>query len=194
MVLQMKVSPMEQIKDADKIKMVTPVEWEATHIESHIKLNAAVEQFYSLFNGLIQWIHWILDKQEEAEEVYSASFSKLNDSIEELGNQIKWLVSSIEEINKKLKEWWKHLSRRYEWILDTDKEIDVELDAIQDLWKDYLVNVVINSVKANQWTKEYKFPQTSVAKGEYKPIISLVAKEWEHAVLEYDFTLILTEI
>jgi predicted RNase H-like nuclease (RuvC/YqgF family) len=194
MVLQMKVSPMEQIK---KVKMIRPTEWEDTHLEAHKNINAAISQFYGLFDELVKEIDSISKKYEDAEEKSFASFSKLEKEIKWLEKEVKELNKNIEDINSKLREGRKFLTRRYEWIVDTDSETVVGLETITDddlKWKQYLANIVVNEASPNQWTIEYTFPKTSLVSWEYTPRITLKAKEWEHAVLEYDFTIILIEV
>jgi len=186
---------MEQIKE--RVRMIKPKEWEDTHLEAHEKINAAISQFYGLFDDLIGEIKSIENMHEDAEDRNFASFSKLTDEIKELRREIKSLEMDIDKINRKLDEWGKYITWRYEWILDTDKETTVDLETIGDeelKWRHYLANIVIHEASPNQWTAEYKFPQTSLAFWEYTPRMYLKAKEWEHAVLEYDFTVILTEI
>ena len=192
MVLQMKVSPMEQIK---KISMIKPEEWADTHLEAHERINSAITQFYGLFTNLISQFKSISNKQEDAEEKNSTSFSKLKEDVDWLKKDIQWLTKSIEEISIKLNKWREFQTKNYNWIVDTDKETVIELDPITDLkWWHYLVNIVVNEALPNQWAISYSFPQTSIVEWEYTPRVSLKAKEWEHAVLEYDFTVILTEI
>ena len=70
----------------------------------------------------------------------------------------------------------------------------MELEPIELDGNRYLVNIRINEAAPNQWTMAYMFPDVSIASGNYTPVIHLMAKEWEHAVLEYDFTVILTQI
>lgn len=185
---------MEQVK---KVSMIRPKEWEDTHLEAHENINAAITQFYGLFDKLVKEIDSISKKYEDAEWNNFASFSKLDKEIKWLKKEIKELNKNIEEINVKLREGRKFLTRRYEWIVDTDSETMVELETITDddlKWKQYLANMVVNEASPNQWAIEYMFPKTSLVKWEYTPRITLKAKEWEHAVLEYDFTVILTEV
>lgn len=194
MVLQMKVSPMEQIKE---INLIKPEEWAATHLEAHEKINAAITQFYGLFNDIFNQVKSLLKRHEDAEEKNSVSFSKLKTDIDWLKKDIQWLTKEIEKINVKLSEWRKFFTRRYEWIVDTDKETVVELDPITDedlMWRQYLANIVVNEALPNQWAMAYSFPNTSLVFSEYTPRVYLSAKEGEHAVLEYDFTVILTEV
>lgn len=194
MVLQMKISPMEQIK---KVDMVKPEEWADTHLQAHEKINAAITQFYGLFNDIVKEIKTLYSIHEDAEDGNFASFSQLRDDIKWLKKEIRQLNKSIEEINVKLNEWRKFLTRRYEWIVDTDKETLVELETITDedlKGRQYLANIVINEALPNQWAIAYSFPNTALVFWEYTPRISLKAKEWEHAVLEYNFTIILTEV
>lgn len=195
MVLQMKTNTMEQPKE--KIRMIRPVEWENTHLEAHENINAAITQFYELFDWLIWQLNSIEKNNGDAEERNFASFSKINDEIKWLRKDIKWLMDKIDEINDRLKEWWRYLAKKYDWIVDTDSETTVELDTItnEDLkWRTYLANIVVNEASPNQWAIEYSFPKTSLVQWEYTPRIHLKAKDGEHAVLEYDFTVILTEI
>ena len=185
---------MEQIK---KVSMIRPKEWEDTHLEAHENINAAITQFYGLFDELVKKIDSISKKHEDAEWNNFASFSKLTKEISGIKKEIKELNKSIEEINVKLRGGRKFLTRRYEWIVDTDSETMVELETITDddlKWKQYLANIVVNEALPNQWAIEYMFPKTSLVSWEYTPRITLKAKEWEHAVLEYDFTIILTEV
>lgn len=186
---------MEQPKE--KIGMIRPQEWADTHLEAHENINAAITQFYGLFEDVIKEINSIKKKQEDADERNFASFSKIDMKIEWINNWIKLLVNKVQELENKLKEWWKFLTRRYQWIVDTEKETTFDLEPITDedlRWVQYLASVVINEELPNQWTEKYSFPKTSLIFDEYTPRIYLKAKEWEHAVLEYDFTIILTEV
>lgn len=196
-VLQVKFNPMEQIKETEKIRMIDPIEWNTNHLEAHEKLNEAVTQFYWLFDSLIKGINFLGKIHEDAEDANFASFSKLRVKIDELKDEIKKLNKGIDLINAKLQEWWRFMTRRYEWILDTDTETIADLEPITDddlKWRNYLANIVVNEAIPNQWTMTYSFSQTSLVHWEYKPRVYLMAKQWEHAVLEYDFTVILTEI
>lgn len=186
---------MEQPKE--KIGMIRPQEWADTHLEAHESINAAITQFYGLFEDVIEEINSIEKKQEDADERNFASFSKINDEIKWLRNDIKWLMDKIDEINDRLQKWWKYLAKKYDWIVDTDSETTVELETMTDeelKWRTYLANIVVNEASPNQWAIEYSFPKTSLVQWEYTPRIHLKAKDGEHAVLEYDFTIILTEI
>ena len=183
---------MEQIKE--KIKLINPVEWEATHLDAHKHINSAITQFYWLFDWIVDEINSLAKKYEDAEEKNSTSFSKLKEEINVLKECIKLLTQNIIDLNWKVEEWWKFITRNYEWIVDTDKETIVDLDPITDLKWAYLANIVVNESLPNQWVIAYSFPQTSIVQWEYTPRVYLKAKEWEHAVLEYDFTIILTEI
>lgn len=186
---------MEQPKE--KIGMIRPQEWADTHLEAHENINAAITQFYGLFEELIWELNSIEKKYKDADERNFASFSKIDMKIEWINNWIKLLVNKVQELESRLKEWWKFLTRRYQWIVDTEKETTVELEPITDedlRWVQYLASVVINEELPNQWAEKYSFPKTSLIFDEYTPRIYLKAKEWEHAVLEYDFTIILTEV
>lgn len=185
---------MEQIK---KVKMIRPIEWEDTHLDAHKNINAAITQFYGLFDDLFWRIEEIITEHKDAEGENFASFSKINKDIKWLRKDIKWLMDSVKWINDKLNEPRRFVTKRYEWIIDTDKDTVVELETIWDeelKGKQYLANIVVNEALPNQWAESYSFPKTSLVKWEYTPRLSLSAKEWEHAVLEYDFTVILTEI
>lgn len=186
---------MEQPKE--KIGMIRPQEWADTHLEAHESINAAITQFYGLFEDVIKEINSIEKTHKDADERNFASFSKIDMKIEWINNWIKLLVNKIQELENRLKEWWKFLTRRYQWIVDTEKEAIFDLEPITDedlRWVQYLASVVINEESPNQWAEKYSFPKTSLIFDEYTPRIYLKAKEWEHAVLEYDFTIILTEV
>ena len=182
---------MEQVK---KVTMINPEEWADTHLEAHKNINSAIVQFYWLLNDLIWEINSLTDMQKDAGDKRFASFSELKDDINWLKKSVESLCETIEHINNRLDQWRKFVTKNYEWIVDTDKDTTVELDSITDLAWDYLVNIVVNEETINPWVKSYSFPKTSLVNWEYTPRLSLVAKEWEHAVLEYDFTVILTEI
>ena len=188
---------MEQIKETEKIRMIKPEEWAQTHLEAHEKLNEVVKQFYWLLNDLIKRYNTLAKEQEDAEEKNFASFSKLEEKIDDLKYDIRELNKWIEIINEKLEKGWRFLTRRYEGILDTEWDINAVFDPITEdelKWRTYLANTVVNEVIPNQWTMTYSFPQTSIVHWEYEPHLYLKAKDGEHAVLEYDFTIILTEV
>ena len=177
--------------------MIRPKEWEDTHLEAHQNINAAITQFYELFDDVIRKLNSVEHTYVDAERKNFASFSKINEDISWIRKEIKKLNKNLEEMNNKLSEWRRFITWKYDWIVDTDKETTVELETIWDeelKGKQYLVNIVVNEAQPNQWTEEYKFPQTALIFGEYTPRIYLKAKEWEHAVLEYNFTAILTEV
>ena len=188
---------MEQIKETEKIRMIKPEEWAQTHLEAHEKLNEVVKQFYWLFNDLIKRYNTLAKEQEDADEKNFASFSQLKDIIEDIQWEIKELNKSIKDINDKLERGWRFITKNYNWIVDTDMETVVELEPITDdelRWRNYLANIIVNEASPNQWAIAYSFPKTSLVRWEYTPRISLKAKDGEHAVLEYDFTIILTEV
>ena len=190
----MKVSLMEQIK---KVTMIKPEEWADTHLEAHLKINSAITQFYGVLDDLISEINSFTDKQKDAEEKSLASFSKLKKDISGLSKSIESLSKSIDAINTRLSEWRKFLTRRYEWIVDTEKETTIELETIWDedlKWRQYLATVVVNEALPNQWAESYSFPKTSLVFWEYTPHLYLKARDGDHAILEYDFTVILTEV
>lgn len=186
---------MEQIKE--KIKQINPVEWEATHLDAHKHINSAITQFYWLFDEVVNEFNSLAKIYEDAEEKNSTSFSKLREEIGILKECIQLLTQNILDLNEKLNEKRKFLTRNYEWIVDTDRETTIDLEPITDedlKGKTYLANIVVNESLPNQWAIAYSFPNTSIVQWEYTPRVYLKAKEWEHAVLEYDFTIILTEI
>ena len=186
---------MEQPKE--KIGMIRPQEWADTHLEAHESINAAITQFYGLFEDVVKEINSIEKTHKDADERNFASFSKIDMSIEWIRNWIQLLVNKIQELEDRMKEWWRYITKRYEWIVDTEGNSVIELDTIWDeelKGKHYLANIVVDKELPNQWTAAYNFPDTSLVFWEYTPKIYLMAKEGEHAVLEYDFTIILTEI
>ena len=77
---------MEQIK---KVKMIRPIEWEDTHLEAHENINAAITQFYGLFDKLIKELKVISNKYEDAESKSFASFSKLTKEVTGLKKEVK---------------------------------------------------------------------------------------------------------
>lgn len=177
--------------------MIRPKEWEDTHLEAHQNINAAITQFYELFDDVIRKLNSVENTYVDAERKNFASFSKINEEISWIRKEIKKLNKNIEEIKDKLNEWRKFLTVRYDGIVDTDSETIVELDPIKDedlKWKQYLTSIAIHEAQPNQWTEEYKFPQPALVFDEYTPRIYLKAKGGEHAVLEYNFTIILTEV
>lgn len=186
---------MEQPKE--KIGMIRPQEWADTHLEAHENINAAITQFYGLFEELIWELNSIEKKYGDAEDRNFASFSKIEMDIEWIRNWIKLLVNKVQELEKRIDKWGNSITRRYQWIVDTDLESVIDLDPITDedlRGRQYLATVVVNEVSPNGWTATYTLPKTSLVSGEYTPSIYIKAVDGQHAVLEYDFTIILTEI
>lgn len=193
---------MTQIKpkwlgEIKQVKLINPVEWENTHIEAHELLNRAISQFYSHLKNTQEIIEEIKISIRDVDDKYSSVFSKLWKEIKDMKSEytktLGSIVSKIETLEEKINKPKKYLVKNFEWILDTDTQIVSELDKIELDWT-YLVNIVVKECIPNWWVITYSFPQTSIAANEYTPHVYLMAKEWEHAVLEYDFNVILTEI
>lgn len=180
----------------EKIKLIEPQEWANTHIESHKELNRYVTQFYSRLNNIEKEVNEIQKSVSELDGEYSSSFSEIDKIKKELNKANETLGSMAEEINKlkdKSEQWRKYLVKHFEWILDTDTEIVSELDKIELDWT-YLVNIVENEIIKNESVMAYAVWHTVIANNEYTPRVYLLSTLWWHAVLEYDFTVILTEI
>ena len=185
---------MDKIKT---IKLTKPVEWENTHIKAHEEINLAISQFNSHLNNLIDEHKNLAKMYEDADNRLTASFSEINKlkkENKELKETIGSIVKEIKNLKEDMSKWGKCLSINYEWIVDTDTQIVMELDDIELDWKQYLVNICVNEVIPNQWTLMYTLPDVSLTSVKYTPKVYLMAKQWEHAVLEYDFNVILTEI
>lgn len=184
----------------DKIKILNltkPVEWENTHIQAHEEINKAISQFNSHFNNIIDEHNNLARMYEDADNRLTASFSEINKlkkENKELRETLVCMADEIRDLKEEIAMWGKCLSMNYEWILDTETEVSMELEQIELDNRKYLVNIRINEAAPNQWTEAYMFPDVSIASWTYTPVIHLKAKEWEHAVLEYDFTVILTQI
>ena len=187
----------EWLGEIEQIKLISPVEWEDTHIEAHELLNRAVSQFYSHLKNTQEIIEEIKISIRDVDDEYSSAFSKLEKEIKDMESEhtktLDSIVSKIEMLEEKVSKPKKYLVKNFEWILDTDTQIVSELDKIELDWT-YLVNIVVKECVPNWWVITYSFPQTSIATNEYTPHLYLMAKEWEHAVLEYGFNVILTEI
>lgn len=198
----MKTRTMTQIKskwlgEIEQVKLINPVEWESTHIEAHELLNRAISQFYGRLKNTQEIIEEIKISIRDVDDECSSAFSKLEKEIKDVESEytktLDSIVSKIEMLEEKVSKPKKYLVKNFEWILDTDTQIVSELDKIELDWT-YLVNIVVKECVPNWWVITYSFPQTSIATNEYTPHVYLMAKEWEHAVLEYDFNVILTEI
>lgn len=184
----------------DKIKILNltkPVEWENTHIQAHEEINKAISQFHSHFNNVVDEYNNLIKMFQETDGKLTSSFSEINKlkkENKELRETLVCMAEQIKDLKEEMSKWGKYLSINYEWIVDTDTEVAMELDTIELDGNKYLVNIRINEASPNQWTMAYMFPDLSIASGSYTPVIHLMAKDWEHAVLEYDFTVILTQI
>lgn len=184
----------------DKIKvlnLIKPIEWENTHIKAHEEINKAISQFGSHLNNIVDEHNNLAKMYEDADNRLTASFSeiqKLKKDNKELKETLVCISDKIKDLKEDISKWGKYLSVNYDWIVDTDTEVAMELEQIELDGNKYLVNIRINEASPNQWTMVYMFPDVSIASGSYTPTIHLMAKEWEHAVLEYDFTVILTQI
>lgn len=182
----------------DKIKVLAltkPVEWENTHIKAHEEIINTISQFQNHLNNIIDNINKLISEYEDVNNRLTTHISHIlelnktdKDILEEL-NSINARIDKLENTDHTKK----YIVQKYEWILDTDTEVCIDLDPIELGWT-YLVNIVVNEVIPNKWTMTYSFWNTSIAAEKYTPHVYLMAKEWEHAVLEYDFTVILTEL
>lgn len=176
-----------------KVVLIEPEEWKNNHIEAHKLLNRAVASFVNQIDSLSKNIQ---DTEHNAGEKYASAFSEIKELKKEIKKINETLGSTdgkITELKEECNKWGKYLVRNYEWIIDTDSQTVVELEEIVLDWN-YLVNIVPCEVIPNSWTEIYSLPQTSIATGSYTPKAYLMAKQWEHAVLEYDFNVILTQI
>lgn len=173
------------------VVLIEPEEW--SHIDAHKLLNRAVASFANQMENLSEKIQEV---NFNAGEKYSSAFSEVNKikgDIEELRKTIGKISDKIDTLQTEIKKPKEYITKNFEWIIDTDTQTVSELEKIELNWA-YLVNIVVNEVIPNWWTMTYSFPQTSIAKNEYTPRVYLMANEWEHAVLEYDFTVILTPL
>ena len=182
--------------EENKINLIDPVEWENTHIESHRELNRYVRQFYSRLNNIDNKIDEALASIRNVDEDKSSAFSKINKiekDIEYIHETLGCMAEEIKNLKDNCNKWRKYIVKNFEWILDTDTEALVELEKIE-LDGVYLVNIVENEIIKNDSTIAYSIWHTAIANGEYTPRVYICSKIWWHAVFEYDFTVILTEI
>lgn len=186
------------------IKTIEPKEWEDTHLLAHEKINSCLVLLWEYVNNIIWELNTVNNFSNKAAEETSAAVSELEKTlskkiwqIKEQLNEFNETLGSMAEQIKKLKDkseqWRKYLVKHFEWILDTDTEIVSELDKIELDWT-YLVNIVENSITKNDSTTHYDIWHTAIANNEYTPKVYIKSKIWWHAVFEYDFTVILTEI
>ena len=181
--------------EESKINLINPVEWENTHIESHKELNRYVWQFYNRLNKLEGKVEKIVNTISELDGEHSSSFSeidKIKKDIKKTNETLGCMAEQIKDLKENCNKWRKYLIRNYEWILDTDTESTATLETIELDWT-YLVNIVENDIVKNPEVDAYSLWHTAIASNEYTPQVYLTSKWW-HAVLEYDFTVILTEI
>ena len=186
------------------IKTIEPKEWEDTHILAHERINSCLVSLWEYVNNIIWELNTVNNFSNKAAEETSAAVSELERTfskkiwqIKEQLNEFNETLGSMAEQIKKLKDkseqWRKYLVKHFEWILDTDTEIVSELEKIELDWT-YLVNIVENSITKNDSTTRYDIWHTVIANNEYTPKVYIKSKIWWHAVFEYDFTVILTEI
>lgn len=178
-----------------EIKLIEPQEWENTHIESHKELNRYVIQFYSRLNNIEDKVDEIWCSISDIDGDCSSSFSEINKikkDIKKINETLGCMAEEIKNLKEKVNSWRKYLVKNYEWILDTDTESLATLETIELDWT-YLVNIVDNETVWNPEVASYSLWCTAIANNEYTPQVRLTSKWW-HAVLEYNFTVILTEI
>lgn len=179
-----------------KITLIEPVEWEDTHIESHKKINKGL----NILSGCLEDVEKVVDNLSKEIKNIKENISdkkdinKLKDNIKTLWETVGSIVSEIKNLNEKVNRRRKYYVQTYEWILDTNTQIVTDLDSIElDEWT-YLVNIVEHEVVANWWVNCYSLWKTTLTSVSYTPHIYLQAKSWEKAVLEYDFSVIITEV
>lgn len=183
-----------RIMEKDKINLIEPLEWKNTHIESHKELNRYVSLFYGRLNNIEDKLNNI--NNEDVDEKFSSAFSEIREikkDVKELKETLDKTVNKIEILEEKVNKPKKYLVKKYEWILDTDTESLATLETIELDWT-YLVNIVENEITKNESVMAYSIWHTVIANNEYTPRVYLLSTLWWHAVLEYDFTVILTEI
>ena len=184
-----------RIMEENKINLIEPLEWENTHIESHKELNRYVSLFYGRLNNIEDKVNEIWEQVSELDGEYSSSFSEINKikiDIEDIVETLGCMASEIKDLKEKVNKPKKYLVKNFEWILDTDTESLATLETIELDWT-YLVQIVENKTVWNPEVASYSLWRTAIANKEYTPWVYLLSKWW-HAVLEYDFTVILTEI
>lgn len=186
------------------IRTIEPKEWEDTHLLAHEKINSCLVSLWEYVNNIIWELNAVNNFSNKAAEETSAAISELERTFSKKIWQIKLqlnefnetlgsMAEQIKKLKDKSEQWRKYLVKHFEWILDTDTEIVSELEKIELDWT-YLVNIVENSIVKNDSTTQYDIWHTVIANNEYTPKVYIKSKIWWHAVLEYDFTVILTEI
>lgn len=179
--------------EENKINLIEPLEWENTHIESHKELNRYVSLFYGRLNNIENKLNDM--NNGDVDENFSSAFSEIREikkDVKELKETIGKTVNKIEMLEEKVNKPKKYLVKTFEWILDTNTESLATLETIELDWT-YLVQIVENEAVGNPEVASYSLWRTVIANKEYTPWVYLLSKWW-HAVLEYDFTVILTEI
>ena len=184
--------------------MIEPKEWEDTHIESHNVINRCMVQIWDYLTEIQEELGEVKIFSTRAAENSLAAFSEIredfNQKIWNIKHQIDnvniilgGIIEEIKELKDNSNKWRKYLIKHYEWILDTETQILTDLDKIE-LDGTYLVNIVENDIVENADVVSYTCWHTVIANWEYTPKVYLLSKEWWHAVLEYEFTVLLTEI
>lgn len=184
--------------------MIEPKEWEDTHIESHNVINRCMVQIWDYLTEIQEELGEVKNFSTRAAENSLAAFSEIREDfnkkiwqirkeIDKVNETLGCMAEEIKELKENSNKWRKYLIKHYEWILDTDTEIVSELDKIELDWT-YLVNIVENSITKNDSTTHYDIWHTVIANNEYTPKVYIKSKIWWHAVFEYDFTVLLTEI
>lgn len=184
--------------------MIEPKEWEDTHIESHNVINRCMVQIWDYLTEIQEELGEVKNFSTRAAENSLAAFSEIREDfnkkiwqirkeIDKVNETLGCMAEEIKELKENSNKWRKYLIKHYEWILDTDTQIVTDLDKIE-LDGDYLVNIVENDIVANADVVSYTCWHTAIANWEYTPTVYLLSKQWWHAVLEYEFTVLLTEI
>lgn len=184
--------------------MIEPKEWEDTHIESHNVINRCMVQIWDYLTEIQEELGEVKNFYTRAAENSLAAFSEIREDfnkkiwqirkeIDKVNETLGCMAEEIKELKDNSNKWRKYLIKHYEWILDTETQILTDLDKIE-LDGDYLVNIVENDIVKNADVVAYTCWHTAIANWEYTPKVYLLSKEWWHAVLEYEFTVLLTEI
>lgn len=184
--------------------MIEPKEWEDTHIESHNVINRCMVQIWDYLTEIQEELGEVKNFSTRAAENSLAAFSEIREDfnkkiwqirkeIDKVNETLGCMSEEIKELKDNSNKWRKYLIKHYEWILDTETEALVELEKIE-LDGAYLVNIVENEIVKNDSTTAYSLWHTVIANGEYTPKVYILSKIWWHAVFEYDFTVLLTEI
>lgn len=183
--------------------MIEPKEWEDTHIESHNVINRCMVQIWDYLTEIQEELGEVKNFSTRAAENSLAAFSEIREDfnqkiwqirkeIDKVNETLGCMAEEIKELKDNSNKWRKYLVKHFEWILDTDTESLATLETIELDWT-YLVNIVENETVGNPQVASYSLWRTAIANKEYTPWVYLLSKWW-HAVLEYDFTVILTEI